>query len=124
MRTPKFPPIAGFSLVSLLVFPLLAGCVDNQAWTTPIAPARGGREADCPVLITEDGAPPGTATLAIERCEYTGSGESCRDQAHRHACAIGGNIIYGVHWETESRRRGHADFVVGTIGVDPSRSTD
>ncbi len=113
------------SFLALLVLALLAGCAGNSAWTTPIAPSHAGREADCPVLLTAGSAPRGTETLAIERCEYTGFGESCHELVRRHACAAGGNIVYGLHWETESRwRRGNSDYVVGTIGVDPSRSSE
>ena len=68
------------------------------------------------MLLTSAQAPGGTANLAIERCEYTGFGESCHEQMRKHACAIGGNVVYGVHWESGYR----TSYVVGTIGVSAS----
>jgi len=101
--------------VLFATLPQLAGCAENHGWTTSLAPPRAPREADCPVVVTSGVAPAGTENLGIERCEYMGFGEKCVDIARRHACAIGGTIVYGEHWETGWR----SAYVVGTIGVAP-----
>jgi len=108
-------------MAALLLGFSLSACAGNEAWTTPLAPPRAAREATCPVVLTEGPAPAGAQTLAIERCEYTGFGESCHELARRHACALGGNIIYGLHWEAHGSGRRHTIYVVGTIGVDPAQ---
>jgi hypothetical protein len=105
------------------LFLSLAACAENASWTTPIAPARAGREADCPVALTTAGASPGTETLAIQRCNYVGNGETCHELGRRAACAVGGNVIYGLHWESRGSGRSYSSTLVGTIGFDPARAS-
>jgi hypothetical protein len=98
-----------FSLAAIAAG-LLTACA-SEAWVTPLAPAREARAADCPVILTSDGPKPGTQNLGIVRCEYRWS--DCEPLIREKACGVGGDIVYGMHYEHEYRRH----VLVGTIGV-------
>lgn len=100
-----------FAILVTLAFS--SGCT-SEAWITPLAPPRPAREADCPVKVTEGRAPDATENLGIVRCsegEFAVFGD-CPKQIRERACAIGGNVVYGAHWERSYRTRS----LVGTVG--------
>ena len=96
-------------LAPLLVLSASA-CSPNEVWTTPLAPPRAALPAACAVATTT-GTPEGKVdNLASVRCHFTGVGASCVELARERACHIGGNLLYGLHYEEN-------EYLVGTIGV-------
>ena len=92
----------------------ISGCT-SEGWVTPLAPYRPSRGADCHVTLTRGQAPEGTENLAIARCaESTFDNGGCEQIVREKTCKIGGDVVYGVHWE----QRFHQEAtMVGTIGV-------
>ena len=86
----------------------LAGCASNEIWTTPLAPPRAAIDR-CAVTTTTGPPEEPVDNLATVRCHYTGMGKSCVDLAIEEACHVGGDTVYGLHYEEL--------YLMGTIGV-------
>jgi hypothetical protein len=105
-----------FTLLAILSVAATSTACTSEAWITPLAPPRPACEADCPVTLTPGAAPKGTENLGIVRCnEMSGSSDDCIALVKERARSIGGNVIYGAHWESAYRSLS----LVGTIGFSP-----
>ena len=95
----------GLAVACLLA---LVGCSSNESWTTPLAPPRAAIDR-CTVTTTTGPPEEPVDNLATVRCHYTGMGKSCVDLAIEQACQVGGDTVYGLHYEEL--------YLMGTIGV-------
>jgi hypothetical protein len=86
----------------------LIGCSSNEIWTTPLAPPRAAIDR-CAVTTTTGPPEEPVDNLATIRCHWTGQGKSCVDLAIAEACQVGGDTVYGLHYEEY--------YLMGTIGV-------
>jgi hypothetical protein len=100
------------SLPAAVLFVLAtAGCA-RESWVTPLAAPRPGRVAACSIAV-EKVPQPGTEPLAIVHCSDGLYGRDCWTQLREQACAAGGDVIFGAHYES-------TDLVatVGTVGAE------
>jgi hypothetical protein len=102
---------AALAAVTLLA---LVGCSSNEIWTTPLAPPRPAIDR-CAVTTTTGPPEEPVDNLASVRCHYTGMGKSCVDLAIEEACQVGGDTVYGLHYEEM--------YMMGTIAVRKSNLT-
>ena len=101
----------------MIVLVTLAACA-RSAYVTPVA-VLPSRPPSCRVTIA-DAPLPGTKVLALVHCSDgpLSAGTSCAELVRQRACEVGGDVIFGAHWE------GDFDMVV-TVGAEPSpTSTD
>ena len=99
-------PAAGLCMFALV------GCASNEIWTTPLAPPRAAIDR-CAVTTTTGAPETPVDNLASVRCHFTGEGKSCADLAIEQACHVGGDFLYGLHYEGMD--------MMGTIAVSKSR---